>query len=709
MIRREKMMMNRKITHPKRFYLLFYIALLDAHTNNISRNNYFVSASSAANRRKPPSSQLRFSKSQESSEINDRYVDMHNIDKQYSDENEYIDSNIIEDDDFDIVNKLFFGTSDSGNNSDDENSDMVDSVNGSMNDSDVNDSSDTSENRNNNGNDRIYNTDDIPQDIASFVNEKLNSSESSKILPTPQSPPPPTTTTAADMNNLYNVDDGPIPPLDIIGLDDNSDVEENDNYSKQKLYQQTYKKPAFKNWNSFPSSNNNNKKENKRDIHNHKTTIRNVANSIIHDSTQTVSAVLRGDVAGHVPTNIYGQTIQEEIAECQSYFPDDDYDEYIPESKNSFYLTGEEEEKEDKDSYDIFNNGILKRKLYGGAQYHRLLQCYDRVFLTKPIQQVSEEEVSLLIHGISSSKHDGADLLRTVAILSSQRMDKLASGILSSLAKRVEFVLGRMWDIIEYTMVTRTLGFKFSYGVGYGHHHQNQHGYGHQNKNGSENTTLSMESLESLERDLISFVKQCFDKFVKQKVQFAYRLASGDIDALMRFVNWDLAFSHGNIGGSLTSTPSSSPSSLQSRIISSDDDDYDWDEYGDEDEENDDELGDLVGGVLDRGKDASALPQPKAMIDSETDKLLMQVIKSVQETAPMSYITNTASATSLQFTNAAVNTLVQHVTTRWRLEISRIVTTKFNAFCLVAFHDEFGTFLRKEMDEYLNDHLQEVV
>jgi hypothetical protein len=117
----------------------------------------------------------------------------------------------------------------------------------------------------------------------------------------------------------------------------------------------------------------------------------------------------------------------------------------------------------------------------------------------------------------------------------------------------------------------------------------------------------------------------------------------------------------------------------------------------------------MVGGVLDRGRDASIPTQSQPgkhhpTIDSETDELLMQIIRAVQEAPPiMTSDTSTSTSHSLRQTYVAVNTLVQHVTNRWRMEISRIVSTKFNSFCLVAFHDDFGSFLRKEMSEYLEE------
>ena len=422
--------------------------------------------------------------------------------------------------------------------------------------------------------------------------------------------------------------------------------------------------------------------------------IRLVANSIIHDSAQTVSQVLRGDVAGHVPTEIYGQTIHEEIAEYQEHFPDlsdtgssgnnnnnnDNMNMNIDDNSILFGDEGYFNTPQDEHNNNYFaNNPLLRQKLYGGAQYHRLLQCYHEIFLTTPISQTTEEEVSLLLHGISDSHHDGKDLLRSVAILSSKRMDELAFLVLRSLARRIEFVLCRMWDIVQYTMITRTLGFKSS-------------------KEYGKSSNLSLESLESVEQDLLEFVKQSYHKFVKEKVHLAFTIVSGDINALMRFVSWDLAFSNGNISGSSLSKSLSSSTLGKFQIVKpSTDVDNDWDAFLEDDEENDDtDLGDLAEGGLDRGNDSDA--QPDTILDVQTDALLMQVMQSVQETTPII----PSSGESLQRTYTAVNTLVQHVTTQWRFEIFRMVSTKFNSFCVVSFHDEFGPYLRKEMNQYLN-------
>ena len=424
--------------------------------------------------------------------------------------------------------------------------------------------------------------------------------------------------------------------------------------------------------------------------------IRTIANSIIHDTAQTVSKVLRGDVAGHVPADIYGQTLEEEVVGCNSFHGSSSplfgvrRNDFDHKNQNHDDLTSMDDYIHKTKTQTNISN---KMKLYGGAQYHRVLQSYHDQILTKPITSISPEEVSLLIHGISDTNHDGTDLLRSVAILSSRRMDVLASDLLKSLAQRIEFVFFRMWKVVEYTMTTRTLGLDKD-GSKYGHEM-------------IQDGVLSVDSLQEIEQDMLLYIKEKYLEFVQEKVIFAYRLASGDIDALMKFVSWDIAFSNGSMG---TTRGLSSKSSSTPRIVQQQQEIDDWDlmldDYVDEEEVNDEDLGDLVGGVLNRGKEISDLSlytttskgkDDDASIDPETQELLIKIMHAVRDASPI--ITSTGRTETQTY--AAVNTLVQHVTNQWRMEIARLISTKFNAFCLVAFHDEFGTFLRRNMNEYI--------
>ena len=163
-------------------------------------------------------------------------------------------------------------------------------------------------------------------------------------------------------------------------------------------------------------------------------------------------------------------------------------------------------------------------------------------------------------------------------------------------------------------------------------------------------------------------------------------MAREDIFALLRFVSWDLAFSNEKSVRGLGRHDRMSGNAFGIHA-NGDFDTYDGDSDGDD-------KGDLVGGVLSRGN----VPYTSATNydTSKTDEILNVVMQSIKAASPSA--DNTFAPTC-----AAINTLVQHVTSRWRMDISNIVMTKFNAFCLLPFHDDFTSFLRGEFNEYLSE------
>ena len=426
---------------------------------------------------------------------------------------------------------------------------------------------------------------------------------------------------------------------------------------------------------SYASSNNNNNNNNnhheseERLLTPSKAILQQFAITTLYASSESLKNVLTGKVAAFVPADLYGQTLDQEIAACQLTASE------IPIPYTDLELESLEILEASTNSLpDSITTG---RKLYGGAQYHRTLRNFHHRILTVPIPPATADEISLLVHGISSNVHDGTDLLRSVAKLSSKRMEYLADYLLKEMAQRVEYVLDRMWSVVEYTLLVR---------------------------NGPlvvKGKKIPPSQYEVIERDLQGFLKTSYSNFVQEQVSRAYQMAREDIFALLRFVSWDLAFAKdssrgvrgrpSSVGGNrnaATPLSSSSSSNVPGDLEEEEEDLYDGYSDGEEDK------GDLVGGVLSRGD----VPYTSATDydQSKTDDILNIVMQSIQAAAPSA--DNTFAPTC-----AAINTLVQHVTNRWRMDISNIVMTKFNAFCLLPFHDDFTSFLRKEFAEYLSE------
>mmetsp|Transcript_824 Transcript_824/g.1847 ORF Transcript_824/g.1847 Transcript_824/m.1847 type:complete len:151 (+) Transcript_824:1-453(+) len=127
----------------------------------------------------------------------------------------------------------------------------------------------------------------------------------------------------------------------------------------------------------------------------------------------------------------------------------------------------------------------------------------------------------------------------------------------------------------------------------------------------------------------------------------------------------------------------------------------------DETLKNDEDMGDLIGGVMNRGKEdddtigndnmstSLVVSSRTAPMFSGDDEVLAVLLDTVSSTlVPKSEL-------QASRTQAAITNLVSYVTDRMRMDMSRMIRGKFNTFFLLAFHDELGTYLRKELEAYL--------
>ena len=124
--------------------------------------------------------------------------------------------------------------------------------------------------------------------------------------------------------------------------------------------------------------------------------------------------------------------------------------------------------------------------------------------------------------------------------------------------------------------------------------------------------------------------------------------------------------------------------------------------------EQEDDMGDLIGGVMNRGKpndsddENNATGNQSMIISSQSsplfsgdDEVLSVLLATVSSTlAPKSDV-------QAGHTQAAIENLVSYVTDRMRMDMSRIIRSKFNTFFLLAFHESLGSYLSKELNAYL--------
>lgn len=242
---------------------------------------------------------------------------------------------------------------------------------------------------------------------------------------------------------------------------------------------------------------------------------------------------------------------------------------------------------------------------------------------------------------------------------------------------------------------------------------------------------MSLTEYDVVERDLKECIAQSFEKFVQSKVACAHEMAKDDIFAMLAFVNWDWTFGNhggGGGGGGLGSSgrhrngkedgvmPRSSPTrtkketddSLQKEPSMGDAEDYD---FGTDDGDNT-MCGDLVGGVMNKGTHHPAgyaintnIHSSGGGFDEINNDLFDTIRQAIQSIPSLELLPRGGYAMARM--HSTINMLVQHVTKSWRNDISQTISTKFNSFCLLPFHEEFESFLRVEIDRFVRAREEE--
>ncbi|KAL3792591.1 hypothetical protein HJC23_005561 [Cyclotella cryptica] len=495
----------------------------------------------------------------------------------------------------------------------------------------------------------------------------------------------------------------------------------------------------------------------------------NLAIQMNDSHTSAVRALIRGSAA-HIPPELFGQTIMQEKSACNEKFYGS-----VTEVKSSLpgrsggedgldtVVLGEELDSSTPSFRHIEDPTLLSywgltphAKLYGGAQYHRVLRYYHHMFLTVPLPPITDDEVALLTNGITEV-HDASDLMRAVALLVRQKMEIVMEDVLADMTRRLLYVLDRQWEMVEYSMAL----------------HRPMGGANGLGKSGdkvlSEADLLRRHGIEynTAESGLKDVLTTGFHNFAKERAAVAHSQSLEDMRSLLRYVTWDMGrarkrvLNQGRNDQGFVSQieivrrePSNSDESVQdqtdnrrpkekskknkmkkgrSQSVSGSSErirargggsvgserkrSRRWNEkernhiqglHEREGQELEDDMGDLIGGVMNRGKldsddDANAFVNQSMIISSKSspifsgdDEVLSVLLATVSSTlAPKSDI-------QAGHTQAAIENLVSYVTDRMRMDLSRMIRSKFNTFFLLAFYEDLGPYLSRQLDAYLS-------
>ena len=483
----------------------------------------------------------------------------------------------------------------------------------------------------------------------------------------------------------------------------------------------------------------------------------NLAMSMQDAHTSTVQALIKGNAA-HIPPALFGQTILQEKAACNKKFLDVTSDSYNVDIKAELksIKNGQRDEIETlgpsfrhiEDPNLLSYWGLTpEARLYGGAQYHRVLRYYHHLLLTAPLPQITDDEVALLTNGITDV-HDSSDLMRAVALLVQQKLELVMEDILADMTRRLLYVMERQWELVEYSMTLhRPMG---ATGTGFG-------------KSGDKSRRESIlysrygPEFTKAEKDLMSVLSISFHKFAQEQAENAHRKSAEDIKALLRYVTWDMGRARtrtrnseyqNSAGGYVTeiqivrddspipdeipneppdgeakntNNQSSSSRKRKQKKKSA---------YSDSTKRRMIARG---GAAIGSGRKRSQLrrddenesvtstraDQENAQVEEDEeyeDESASTSLVLTSQTSPMfsgddevlSLLFDTLSTTLVPKsesqggqTQAAIENLTAYITDRMRLDLSRMIRSKFNTFFLLPFYEDLGIYLRRELDSYL--------
>ena len=480
----------------------------------------------------------------------------------------------------------------------------------------------------------------------------------------------------------------------------------------------------------------------------------NLAMSMQDTHTSTIQALIKGNAA-HIPPALFGQTISQEKAACNEKFHDI--------SSNSNNIDFMEELKAIKDGQaieqeipgpsfrHIEDQNLLSywgltpdAMLYGGAQYHRVLRYYHHLLLTAPLPEITDNEVALLTNSITDI-HDASDLMRAVALLVQQKLELVMEDILADMTRRLLYVMERQWELVQYSMTLhRPMG---GAGTGFGKS-------GDKLRRESRLYSRYGPEFTTAEKDLMNVLSISFHKFARERAADTHRKSAEDIKSLLRYVTWDMGRARTrdakkfeyqkNGGGYVTEIQiiredhsisdellDEAPAELSANEIKTPKKNKRKKKsiYSEETKRRMIARGGAAIGSgrkrsqLRRDEENESASSEKAKLDdAKTDDIIEEddsvstslVLRS--QTSPMfsgddevlSLLFDTLSTsliskseTQAGQTQAAIENMASYITDRMRLDLSRMIRSKFNTFFLLPFYEDLGIYLRRELDSYL--------
>ena len=309
--------------------------------------------------------------------------------------------------------------------------------------------------------------------------------------------------------------------------------------------------------------------------------------------------------------------------------------------------------------------GNTQHRLYGGAQYHRVLREFDLASKCMRLPVITEDEIANAA-GVGET-HDGVNFLRAACVISIYKAQASFEPFLDTLRTRCCHVMSKLMPVCEY--IIRQKEMKSSTSVHSPFDTVDRH----------VDITQNPQFRQLVGNIYEQFVFKCSDSVMQR--------CKDDLHALTRFVTWDLR--ERSSGALSRSLPDSTDIVQVYQVALATNPDIEKQQKIKNNE-----------GRKQNSNNRQLTERVSMPIDAERDERDYRNLLQLMEEAACSRDANR--------TNMVVGGLVQHIVTQWRESFGRQVVTKYNCFFLLPFVDEFQKYLRLELNRIYEDELSDI-
>lgn len=307
--------------------------------------------------------------------------------------------------------------------------------------------------------------------------------------------------------------------------------------------------------------------------------------------------------------------------------------------------------------------GHADAALYGGAQYRRALREFALAVRHLSLPSVGSDEIANAL-GVGDA-HDGADFVRASCVIAVDKARLSFEPQLRTLAHRVSHVMRRLPPALERMM-------------------ELQGGVSNRRRVFSEDETQNEP--DGPYEAVMRLVASIYDKYVLELADRAVERCRDDLEAMTRFVTWDLASSSdatSSMAAALEPTPDLAQN-VQADMMA-------------------------AKSALDnpRTKKSKALKWFSARDESAVEASIVDDWRDAfgdeqNDVLKQTLATPLGSLSPVAPPHEVVGSLVRRIAAAWREHFARTVAVKFNCFFLMPFVDDFPLYLREHLDDEVN-------